>query len=207
MNVVLVHGFLNKPSIMRGLSKALSDEGHVCHAPSLSPRDGRNGIGELSGQLGEYIRRTIPRDEEFAIVGFSMGALVARHCIQEGEGHGRLRAFFSIAGPHQGTYSAFLFPGRGAREMRWKSGFLQGLNARSARLDRVPTVSYWTPFDVTIRPISSAKLAFGETVRVPAPFHSLMLFDRRLHIDIARRLAAVAPSTSMGLSDVGRSTG
>jgi triacylglycerol lipase len=201
MNIILVHGFMNRASIMRSLSKALADAGHVCHAPSLSPKDGRNGLGELSAQLAAFIQQKVPAGEGFVIVGFSMGALVARHYLQEGGGDGRVRAFFSVAGPHRGTYSAFLFPGRGAREMRWGSRFLRELNARSANMGGISAVSYWTPFDVTIRPISSAKLAFGEKVRIPAPFHTLMLFDRRLHRDIIGRLGALVPSAGPSQSE------
>ena len=188
MNVVLVHGFLDSASLMRRVSEPLSRAGHSCHAPSLKPCDGRAGLEALSGQLAGFIEAAFPRGEPFAIVGFSMGALVSRHYLQAGGGAGRVRAFFSVGGPHQGTYTAYLYPGKGTRQMRFGSAFLSGLAAGSHALVDLCIVSYWSPYDAMIRPVSSAWLPVGERVRVPALLHVGMLSHPRLHADLCVRL-------------------
>jgi len=77
--------------------------------------------------------------------------------------------------------------------MRSGSKFLSDLDAGSRFLENLSTTSYWTPFDLMVRPVSSAILPVGENVRIPALLHTLLLFDARLHKDLIRRLAVVTP--------------
>jgi triacylglycerol lipase len=191
MHVVLVHGFLNRGWIMRRLAARLDAEGHVCHAPSLKPCDGRHGLAQLAQALAGQIEQFVPPSEKFAIVGFSMGAIVSRYYMQELNGAGRVAAFFSVAGPHRGTWSAYFYPG-GVRQLRPKSEFLNALDSTTGRLQQIPVTCYWTPYDLMIRPLSSARWPRGEQVRIPALQHSLLVMDSRLHSDIARRLSLVS---------------
>lgn len=191
MQVVLVHGWLNTGGIMRGLAAGLTRDGHTCYLPSLRPIDGRGGLIPLAHQLGEFIDRELPAGGEFALIGFSMGVLVSRFYLQELGGHQRVKAFFSICGPHAGTVSGYLYPTQGTRDMRPGSPFLRRLAASTAVLAPVSITSYWTPFDLMIRPVRSAQWSLGQNVRIPSLFHSWMLFDHRVLEDIAGRLARV----------------
>jgi len=191
MHVVLVHGFLNRGWIMRRLAARLESEGYVCHAPSLRPCDARRGLPELAHALAEYVEKVVPSAEKFAIVGFSMGAIVSRYYMQELGGAKRVAAFFSVAGPHRGTRSAYLYPA-GIRQLRPKSKFLAALDATVERLNDMPVVCYWTPYDLMIRPLSSTRWSRGEHVKIPAWQHSLLVMDSRLHSDIVRRLSRVS---------------
>ena len=190
MNVVLVHGFLDNARLMRRLAEPLGRAGHTCFAPSLKPSDGRTGLEALSLQLGEYILGTVPPAEPFAVVGFSMGAIVARHYLQRGGDQGRARLFASVGGPHHGTYSAYLYPGRGTRELRFGSAFMRELEEGLPALKRLRVVSYASPYDAMIRPVSTAWVGVGDTVVIPAWLHVGLLSDRRLHADLLRRLEA-----------------
>ena len=193
MNVVLVHGFLDSGQVMRGLGRHLTSAGHACLAPTLQPSDARNGIADLSRQLRDCINQSFPGESRFAIVGFSMGTLISRYYLQEMEGHLRADAFFSISGPHSGTMTAYLHPGKGAQEMRPGSAFLQSLDRSVDRLSGIPIACYWTPFDLMIRPVASAQWQLGEQIRIPALLHPLMPYDRRLFQDIQRRISALNP--------------
>ncbi len=193
MNVVLVHGWLNRGSIMRSLARALQEQGHVCYSPSLRPCDGRGGLAALSGCLQREIDDRFGSAAPLALVGFSMGALVSRYYIQMCGGRGRTQALFSIAGPHLGTLSAYLYPSQGVCDMRPGSPFLRELDRTRDRLAGLPVVSYWTPFDAMIRPVRSAQWTQGEVVRVPAPFHALLPFDKRLQGDVCARLSQMTP--------------
>ncbi|HTL68817.1 MAG TPA: alpha/beta fold hydrolase [Lacunisphaera sp.] len=193
MNVVLVHGFLDSARIMSGLSRRLAAEGHACFAPSLKPADARSGLAALSAQLRRFIELSLPPDARLALVGYSMGALVCRHYLQELDGRNRVDAFFSITGPHAGTVVAYLYPGRGAKEMRPGSEFIRRLEATAERLAGVPTVCYWSPLDPLVVPTKSARLHATEHVRVPFSFHPIITHDRRIQRDIAARLKGVAP--------------
>lgn len=189
MNVVLVHGFLDSARIMSGLYRHLSTAGHTCLAPTLKPSDARSGIPNLAEQLARCIDASLPIETPFALVGFSMGTLVCRHYLQVLGGSHRVRAFFSIAGPHSGTLAAMLYPGQGARDMRPQSGFLRHLAATVATLGRLPIVCYWSPTDPVIVPTRSARMSGAEHVRLLLTFHPLLPFDPRIYRDIERRLS------------------
>lgn len=194
MNIVLVHGFLNSGGILRRLAAHLTGAGHTCFIPTLKPCDARCGLPALADQLGRFISESLPDASHFAIAGFSMGALVSRYYLQELGGYRRSDAFFSICGPHEGTLSAYMYPGEGVYQMRLNSKLLAQLDQTANRLDGIPITCYWTPFDLMIRPISSARWSRAELVRIPALIHSLILFDQRLYRDIEQRLSLMQPS-------------
>ncbi|KAB2638790.1 MAG: alpha/beta fold hydrolase [Verrucomicrobia bacterium] len=191
MNLVLVHGFLNRGGILASLAAHLTSAGHCCFTPSLKPCDARGGLEALARELKSYIHTTLPENSRFAIVGFSMGALISRYYLQELGGRERVAAYFSIGGPHAGTVNAYLYPSKGARQMRPRSEFLAQMDRTTDRLSGIPITCYWSPFDLMIRPLSSARWPIAQQVRIPSLVHSLLVFDRRLHQDIERRLAEI----------------
>ena len=177
---------------MRGLARHLSKEGHECLVPSLKPCDGRGGLPHLAEQLHHFLEEELDEGDRFALVGFSMGALISRYYLQELEGYRRADAFFSICGPHAGTLTAYLYPGEGVMQMRPQSRFLQELDGSSHRLSELPVTCYWTPFDLMIVPAASCRWRRGEEVCIPSPIHRWMPSDRRLHRDISQRLSALS---------------
>src|SRR5579862_9754859 len=108
MHVVMVHGFLNSGRLFGPLRRRLEASGHLCLAPTLHPRDGRSGIPDLAGKLAAIIASGVPAQAPLAVIGFSMGALVARYYLQILGGSRRTRAFLSIAGPYRGSLNAYL---------------------------------------------------------------------------------------------------
>jgi triacylglycerol lipase len=196
MNIVLVHGFLNRGGILRGLSQQLASAGHTCFVPSLKPCDARCGLPALADQLSQFINASLSAASRFAIVGFSMGALVARYYLQELGGCRKADAFFSICGPHAGTLAAYLYPSKGVYQMRPRSEFLARLDQSAEQLTEVPVTCYWTPFDLMVRPIENAKWSRAEHVRIMSPLHSLVVFNRSLYLDIERRLSAIQQNQS-----------
>ncbi len=196
MNVVMVHGFLNTGRLFGTLCSALDARGHACHAPTLSPRDGRLGIPDLSAKLASFIEGTVPRGAPMALVGFSMGALVARHYLQALGGARSAKAFFSIAGPHEGTRSAFLYPGLGTRQMRPGSPFLNSLSAGTGALGALPVFTYRTPLDLMILPHASSRMPTASDLVLWCPLHSLLPRDRQLGEHIASELAKLEPPSA-----------
>jgi triacylglycerol lipase len=155
MDVVLVHGIFDNGAIFRRLADALTDAGHRCWVPALKPADGRTGIEDLAAKLHAYIDRHLGSDVELALVGFSMGCIVSRHYLQMGDGVRRTKAFFAISGPHEGTLTAYLYPGQGAKDLRPGSKLLQRLKQTEDRLGTLSLFTYWTSRDITIIPASS----------------------------------------------------
>lgn len=191
MKVLFVHGFLDTNRLFRTMERRLAQAGHTCLAPNLSPRDARTGIAALGRQVAQLVDERFGAREPLAVVGFSMGAIVARYYLQCLGGSARCRAFFAISGPHAGTLTAYCYPGQGARDMRPGSALLRELDDAAPSLAAVPLYSYWTPYDFMIVPPSSARWPAAEAMRVPIPWHAYMVRHGRIVADISRRLAAL----------------
>jgi triacylglycerol lipase len=190
MNVVLVHGFLDRGGIFRRMARRLTERGHTCYLPSLRPSDARKGLPDLAEKLAAYLAAEVdPVRNPTALVGFSMGSIISRYYLQEMGGIETTRAFFAISGPHRGTWNAVLYPSKGAWQMRPGSPLLKQLAASADLLKRIPTYSYWTPFDVMILPPTSCCLPGSEQLRVWTPIHALMPSSRRIADHIGEELA------------------
>jgi triacylglycerol lipase len=188
MNVVMVHGFGDTGRLFGPLLRRLESEGHACHAPTFRPRDGGLGIPDLSGKLASLIDGLGP-GIPLALVGFSMGALVARHYLQARGGAARATAFFSIAGPHAGTYTAYGYPGIGTRQMRPHSAFLRELNAGTSCLGGLTVFTYRTPLDLMVWPGSSTRIAGAPELRFWCPLHTMLPSFPGVMDHISSRLA------------------
>ncbi len=194
MNVCLVHGFAESGRRFQGMVDALVDAGHVCHVPKLSPRDGRLGIEDLSGKLALFIDGAIPGAEPIVFVGFSMGALVVRHYLQERGGVRRAVAFFSISGPHQGTWISYLYPGSGTRQMRPGSAFLRELEAGRPILEGMVLHTYRTPLDLMVAPSTHSRIPGVAEQVVWCSFHSHIQSHPRVIGHIVQELARIGES-------------
>ena len=188
MNIVLVHGLWDKGRIYRRMSTQLAAKGHQCYAPDLRPANAKDGLVPLAVQLEAYIKGHVSGDSPIAVVGFSMGALIARHFIQHLGGHTRTRYFFSISGPHKGTLSAHLWHGKAAQDMRLSSRFLQKLNCDLSAFNEIEVHSYRTPFDLLILPSKSSCLSWGENHIIPTLFHHRMVVQNTLIKHIAEQV-------------------
>ncbi|HXQ81465.1 MAG TPA: alpha/beta fold hydrolase [Opitutaceae bacterium] len=196
MNVVMVHGFLNTGRMLKPLCQALEARGHACHAPTLHPRDARSGIPDLAAKLASLIEKNVGVGAPLALVGFSMGALVARHYLQALGGAQSTRAFFSIAGPYRGTMNAYLYPGLGTRQMRPGSAFLKSLDAGAGALDSLHVRTYRTPFDLMVLPSTGSRIPSADDLLLWCPLHSLLPRNHRLGEHIANELAKLEPEAA-----------
>jgi triacylglycerol lipase len=188
MNILLVHGFGNTGRVFRRLENRLTAAGHKCFTPTLAPRDGRLGLTDLARKLAAYVDGQMADAGPFVIVGFSMGCLVARCYLQQLHGVRQARAFFAISGPMRGTATAFLYPGQGARDMRYGSRFLRELDATAGTLDGLPLHIYYTPFDLMIIPATSSRLKGARETLVRSPLHRWMLTDPVMTDDLLQKL-------------------
>ena len=194
MKVVLVHGYQDTGKVMGKLADHLCSEGHECLVPTLDPHDAREGLPKMAHQLQSILEKKLHDSERFALVGFSMGALISRYYLQELGGHQRAEAFFSISGPHEGTWAAYFHSGEGVNQMRPGSSFLNDLESSSRILKTLPITSYWTPFDLVVIPAVSSRWKMGEEVCIPSILHHKIISDRRLMKDLSHRLSKINPA-------------
>lgn len=186
--IVLVHGFIRTGSSFNQLRRCLEKRGAHCLVIRLKPSDGRGGLEKLALQLQQDIHTTFGKSKTISIVGFSMGGLVSRHYLQSLDGAKRCEKFITISSPHHGTHAAWLYPSKGAEQMRPGSRFLADLNASEANLGTIPITSYRTPMDLIIIPPTSSIWKRAENLEYPVILHPLMLTSGPVLADIEHRL-------------------
>lgn len=191
MNVLLVHGFWDLGRVFRRLQLRLEADGHKCFAPSLSPRDARHGIPDLAEKLADYVDRSIAPDKPLAVIGFSMGCLVAQYYLVSPRINRPVNAFFAISGPMHGSLTAWLYPGKGTRDMRPGSEFLRQLTARRNIASLLPVFTYFTPLDLMIVPASSSRIPNARERLVWSPLHRAMLWSPSVAHDICKHLRSL----------------
>lgn len=186
--IVLVHGFLENGAAFSSLRKRLEALGYDCLVPKLRPSDGRGGLEALAEGLKRDIDAAYGKHEAIRVVGFSMGGIVSRYYLQKLGGAARCERFFTISSPHKGTHAAWIYPSKGALQMRPGSSFLKDLDDSEAMLGSIRVVSYRTPLDLVILPASSSVWQRAENVDFPVLLHPLMLSSPKVLADLEKRL-------------------
>lgn len=190
MKIVLVHGIFNTGRIFFLLRRRLEQKGIECITPSLEPFDGRFGLDDLGKKLRDYINIKLGESGYFVLLGFSMGGIISRYYLQHLDGAKRVKHFISISTPHHGSYLAYFHPGKGTKQLRPKSSFLESLKESEYLLDGIKLYSYWTPFDLSIIPAASSVWEIAESKKFYSLFHPLMLFNKKIVNEIVVNILA-----------------
>lgn len=195
--VLLVHGIWDDGAKLARLSRGIEGRGRRVEALDLVPNDGTARIRALAEEVAGRVERMRERydTEKIDLVGFSMGALVARTFIQRVGGRARVRRFVSVSGPQHGTFDARLlsFAKRyeGIADMRPDSELLRDLASDEDPWGDVEVHVLYTPFDLMIVPPRSSELRGARsTTRIPVPLHRLMILHPRAIEAIVERLEA-----------------
>ncbi len=185
-SIVLVHGIFNSSYVFYCLKKRLEAKGWKCFTPDLKPFDCRKGIENWALQLKNAIDKKYGENHKIILIGFSMGGIAARYYLQNLEGHKRVGLFITISSPHYGSYLAYLYPGKGTRQLRPGNNFLDSLEKGEQIYHGISLYSYWTPFDLMIIPATSSVWKIANNKRYFCLFHLQMLFDKPLAEDICK---------------------
>jgi triacylglycerol lipase len=188
MNIVLVHGFISTGKIFFYIKKKLEAQGHKCFTPTLKPIDAKYGIEDLAIKLKDHIENNLEPDSKFALVGFSLGAIVCRYYLQELGSIDRVNHLFTISAPHHGSYLSYLYPGKGIKQLRPNSSFLKSLEKKEHLLTGLSLYSFRTLFDLMIIPNKSSVWDIGVNKRFFSIMHSSMLINNKLVREIIKEL-------------------
>ncbi len=164
---------------MARLARHLEATGRTVFACNLRPNLGQVPVEELASQLQAYLGTTLPGEERFDLVGFSMGGLVSRYYLQRLGGLGRVRRFVTISTPHRGSLMAYLVGNTGCRQMRPGSPFLKDLERDAALLEQAAFTSLWSPLDLIILPANSSVIPQARCHKIWCLAHPFMVSDRR----------------------------
>ena len=200
MKIVLVHGIFDDGRLFKKMAASLRDLECEVYIPSLKPADARLGVMDLAIKLKAYIDVQLEADDDFLLIGFSMGCLVSRYYLQALGGHHRCKIFHAISGPHAGSRLAHLFFGQGAKDLRPHSKLIQQLNMSEDVLAAMKVYSYRTRYDQMIIPSSSSHWDIAENHLCKAFIHRLMLQDPLVLNVIAKSIAALRKESGLVVS-------
>jgi len=187
--VLLVPGIFDRGKSMHRLRDALNRQGFRAHYIHLQYNSGWHGMEYLSYQLQSQVDALIEPGHSFALVGFSMGGIVARHYLQARGGLARVHKFITLSSPHFGSLWANFLPYSGGRQLRIGSRFLDEMNRDIHSLATAAPVSIWTRYDVTIVPYTSSRLPLGATYEIPVKLHRWVPLDQRVISIVADELS------------------
>lgn len=178
--VVLVHGFLDSGISFTPLAVSLRKQGFDCYIPRLKPCDGRGGLEPLAKRLKTDIDAHFGPNTPIQIVGFSMGGLVSRYYLQDLDGAKRCTTLITVATPHHGTQTAWLYPSKGCQQMRPNSSFLAQLQKSENSLKPINLVAFRTNLDLVVLPHDSAIWNAAHNFEYSAPLHQFLLYHPKV---------------------------
>ncbi|MFE3112222.1 esterase/lipase family protein [Kitasatospora indigofera] len=194
--VLFLHGFADNRAVFHPLLRALRRDGWThLHALNHSPltSDVRTAA-VLLGRHVEWARRA-HRGAPVALVGHSLGGLIARYYVQRLGGDEHVPTVITLAAPHEGTLAAHLpnpFPI--TRQMRPGSDLLAELRRPAAHC-RTRFTAFWGELDEVVLPARNGRLLHpdlaAENVMVPGAGHVALPVDRRV-VDGVRQVLSAA---------------
>jgi triacylglycerol lipase len=188
--VLLIPGWGDDARVLGALKARMLDGGWDGAAvETLTFEDPVGSNREHAREIAQAVLqlRRVARAERVDIVAHSMGGLATRYFLLNG-GQAHVRRVVFLATPHQGTLTAHLAPGTGAREMEPGSTFLLGLRQLPPLPWGVQALTIRTPVDLHILPPESATLPGVPDRRVCCPTHAGLLDDDATYEHIARFL-------------------
>lgn len=191
MPVILVHGYGGTSANFLLLQWALKKHGwNNVYAVSYTPPtiDAR----KLAQQVANHINRIldITGADKAQIICHSMGGPLTRYAMHHLGISDKIERVITLGSPHQGSRIAALFPELGAAfQMRYRSDFLQQLNALPETPGDVPFYSLYSNLDNFVLPVSSSVLG-GNTKNIHVPYHGhcMLLYSPKVLAHIERCL-------------------
>ena len=191
-----MHGLWDTPRLFDRLVAHLGGRRKRLVIPHLPHGLGQPPLLQLARRLDRVLEQELAPEEPLDVLGFSMGAVVARSWIQLLGGHRRTRRFISVAGPHHGTLTAQPIPRAwlpGLADMKIGSPFLRRLNDDLTPLRGIDCRSFFTRADLMVVPGWRAILPVGPATPLPVWSHPGLLSDPLALEALSAAVLAPAP--------------
>ena len=174
-DLVFIHCFGNLTFEARPLIKYFEEKGINCHEFEYKKCFGQVSLGRLSNDFNDFTKKI---NDDFVLIGLSQGGIIGSYWLEFLEGKRKCEDMVSVCSPFYGSYSAYLLPLKGVKELRPGSKFLYDLREKMKK-SSVKYHCIWNPLDLMVFPGSHAKLKEAyKTKKVIAPIHGLT-FSRR----------------------------
>ncbi len=196
--VLLIHGVLCNAGVWYGFRKDLAVRGlgplyTISYGPPLA------SIELFADQVATKIDAivAVTGASRVAIVGHSMGALVARAYLRR-HGVAKVASVITFGAPNHGSVHAWLFPGSCLAQLRPGNAWLAELNRSEDAPPPVRMISIWSWHDSMVAPQTSGRLRGAENIELIGVGHNALLSDRRVRALVAAELERVARPEGRG---------
>ena len=180
--VVFVHGYFAAAAVLDPLQAAIA---RTTGAETLDFTYGPHRHFEsIAEELAERVAARAGGDRSIALVGPSLGGLVARWYLQQMAPHPGVERLVTLATPHRGVPRARLMPGPLARALRPGSPLFEHL---AEGRPPVPHLAILGGQDALVPPAIGGAV-HAEVVRFDDLTHNQLLYDPRVHRVVARAL-------------------
>lgn len=179
---ILLDGLWGNPSRLSVMKRRLEAGGLRSVETFAYDSSGFACLEAEGRRLARFLRTS---ENPVNLVGYSMGGLLIRSAIREGDGLPVNKVAF-LNTPHGGSKLARFLPGVGISQMRPGCEFLQRIDAEPWPYE---TLAVWTPGDLMVLPSRSAcwsRAKKTSVCRVPA--HVWPLISSGLHRELAEFL-------------------
>jgi triacylglycerol lipase len=201
--IVLVHGMVDNRSAFAVLRRTLRRRGYgrittVNYSPLTS--DVRKAANHLSQHVEQVCEQT--GYEQVAVVGHSLGGIIARYYVQRLGGDQRVNTVITLGSPHAGTQTARLLPLKVARQLRPGSDLMVELAAPAHCATRF--VAIYSDRDEVVVPNRSARMEHPDLmvtrIAVHGVGHLSLLVDRDVVHTVADALIERMPAVGSVLT-------
>ncbi|MFJ9010353.1 esterase/lipase family protein [Streptomyces canus] len=194
--VLLVHGLADGASVVSPLQRGLCDCG-VGPVSSVSYNAHCPDIRAAARVLGGQVELACARGAGYpaAVIGYSLGGLVARYYVQRLGGDAYVPLVITLATPHSGSATALLAPPHPLlRQLRPGSALLTEL-AEPAKGCRTRFVAFYSDLDEAIIPAARGRIDHPDlealNILVPGVGHLTLPLHRPVIDQIRSLLAAL----------------
>lgn len=174
--MVLTHGYLGHPFLLRPLAQRLLDEGfpdvQIVGYPST-----RLGIRAIANRIAAAVEQ-LGGGQPVHLIGHSLGALACRYYLKRLDGAEQVHQFVSLGGPHAGTSWYWVCPPRLQRVLDPEGEFLRELANGPEHVD---TTVIRARYDHQVFPPERATLAGAQEVLIHGHGHNGLLWAPEAH--------------------------
>ena len=194
--ILFIHGAFCNRAVWHSFMRDAAGRGYLCEAvtlpdPMASIETQLPAVSQAIGDLLEAARRAGLAAERVAIVGHSMGGLVARLALA-GADASRIGPVVTLGTPHHGTHVARLGAAPSVVQMRRGGAWLAALRAGDSAATRTRMTTLFSYHDDIVYPQTTAMLEGATNLAIGGCGHVALLYDRRVRTLVFDRLAAVA---------------
>ncbi len=174
--VVMVHGFMGHPGMLRPLSRRLLTEGfegvhRVGYPSTMLPLE--RIVDRIAGVV-----KPLAKDGPVDLIGHSMGAVACRAFLKEFGGAPYVRRFVSLGGPHAGTTWYRLVPPWVQPALNPRGKWVERL---STGPEPVPTTVIRASYDHQVMPPRRASIQGVRELIIHDHGHNGLLWSKQAH--------------------------